>query len=153
VALLGFRQGEVFYKRDARLSGAGNYNRYLGSLKIGFNGIIGFSTKPLQIMMWTGFCIAFLSAVGIAAVFLLKILEGDAFPMGIPTITVLVLFMGGVQLAAVGVLGEYIGRTYEEVRHRPPYIVDRAINMPVLDPRGPGSGQAALAFGSARDKG
>jgi dolichol-phosphate mannosyltransferase len=143
VALVGFRQGEVLYKRDARLSGAGKYNRYLGSLKIGFNGIIGFSTKPLQIMMWVGFAIALLSALGIILVFILKMIEGDAFPMGIPTITVLVLFMGGVQLAAVGVLGEYIGRTYEEVRHRPPYIVDRAINMPVLDPRGPRSGQAA----------
>jgi dolichol-phosphate mannosyltransferase len=143
VALVGFRQGEVIYKRDARLSGAGNYNRYLGSLKIGFNGIIGFSTKPLQIMMWTGFVIALLSLIGIATVFALKIIQGDAFPMGVPTITVLVLFMGGVQLAAVGVLGEYIGRIYEEVRRRPPYIVDRAANLPVIDPRGPRSALSA----------
>jgi glycosyltransferase involved in cell wall biosynthesis len=145
VALVGFRQGEVIYKRDFRLSGAGNYNRYLGSLKIGLNGIIGFSTKPLQIMMWTGFGIALLSAIGIVAVVILKIVQGDAFPIGLPTITVLVLFMGGVQLAAVGVLGEYIGRTYEEVRRRPPYIVDRAINATVLDPRGPRSGPGLSA--------
>jgi dolichol-phosphate mannosyltransferase len=145
VALVGFRQGEVIYKRDFRLSGAGNYNRYLGSLKLGLNGIIGFSTKPLQIMMWTGFGIALLSAIGIVAVVILKIVQGDAFPIGLPTITVLVLFMGGVQLAAVGVLGEYIGRTYEEVRRRPPYIVDRAINATVLDPRGPRSGPGLSA--------
>ena len=61
--------------------------------------------------------------------------------MGIPTITVLVLFIGGVQLAAVGVLGEYVGRIYEEVRRRPPYIVDRAVNVAVRAPRGPRSGK------------
>jgi dolichol-phosphate mannosyltransferase len=149
VALVGFRQGEVFYKRDVRLSGAGNYNRYLGSLKIGFNGIIGFSTKPLQIMMWTGFAIALLSAMGIVVVFILKVIQGNAFPMGVPTITVLVLFMGGVQLAAIGVLGEYIGRTYEEVRRRPLYIVDRAANLAVNEPRGPRSGIAATRLTNA----
>jgi dolichol-phosphate mannosyltransferase len=61
--------------------------------------------------------------------------------MGIPTVTVLVLFIGGVQLAAVGVLGEYIGRIYDEVRRRPLYIVDRAVNVSVRDPRGPRSGR------------
>ena len=70
----------------------------------------------------------------------LKIIYGDEYPLGIPTITVLVLFIGGVQLAAVGVLGEYVGRIYDEVRRRPPYIVDRAVNAVVRDPRGPRSG-------------
>src|SRR6185312_910320 len=112
---------------------AGNYNRILGSLKIGFNGIFGFSTIPLQVAMWTGFSIAILSVVAIIVVFVLKRLWGEAYPMGIPTITVLVLFIGGVQLAAVGVLGEYVGRIYEEVRRRPLYIVDRAANMSVRE--------------------
>jgi dolichol-phosphate mannosyltransferase len=66
----------------------------------------------------------------------LKIYWGDEYPMGLPTITVLVLFLGGVQLAAVGVLGEYIGRVYDEVRRRPMYIVDRAVNVSVRAPRG-----------------
>ena len=140
VSLVGFSQTEVTYERNARHAGAGNYNRYLGSLKIGFNGIFGFSTFPLQVMMWTGFSIAALSALAILVVIALKIAQGDEYPMGIPTITVLVLFIGGVQLAAVGVLGEYIGRIYDEVRRRPPYIVDRAINVAVRDPRGPRSG-------------
>ena len=60
--------------------------------------------------------------------------------MGIPTITILVLFMGGVQLAAVGVLGEYIGRIYDEVRRRPMYIVDRSVNVAVHDTRSGSSG-------------
>jgi glycosyltransferase involved in cell wall biosynthesis len=140
VSLVGFSQTEVVYERDARHAGAGNYNRYLGSLKIGFNGVFGFSTFPLQVMMWAGFSIATLSALAILVVIALKIVEGDEYPMGIPTITILVLFIGGVQLAAVGVLGEYIGRIYDEVRRRPLYIVDRAINVAVRDPRGPKSG-------------
>jgi glycosyltransferase involved in cell wall biosynthesis len=140
VPLVGFPQSEILYKRDARHEGAGKYNRYLGSLKIGLNGLIAFSTVPLQIMMWSGFAIALLSVLAIVVVFVLKAIEGDVYPMGIPTITVLVLFIGGVQLAAVGVLGEYIGRIYDEVRRRPPYIVDRAVNVTLRDPRGPRSG-------------
>ena len=140
VALVGFKQTEVFYERDARHAGQGNYNRYLGSLKIGFNGIIGFSTFPLQLMMWTGFSIAALSALAIFVVIALKIFMGGEYPMGVPTITVLVLFIGGVQLAGIGLLGEYIGRIYDEVRQRPLYIVDRAVNISLRDPRGPRSG-------------
>ena len=140
VALVGFSRTEVLYERDARHAGAGNYNRYLGSLKISFNGVFGFSTFPLRIMMWTGFLIACVSACGILIMVALKIIHGDEFPLGIPTITVLVLFIGGVQLAAVGLLGEYVGRIYDEVRRRPQYIVDRALNLAVRDPRGPRSG-------------
>jgi glycosyltransferase involved in cell wall biosynthesis len=140
VALVGFPHAEALYERDARHTGLGNYNRYLGSLKIGFNGVFGFSTFPLQIMMWIGFLIACLSACGILIMITLKIIHGDDYPLGIPTITVLVLFIGGVQLAAVGMLGEYVGRIYDEVRRRPPYIVDRAVNAAVRDPRGPRSG-------------
>ena len=140
VSLVGFQQTAVNYQRDARLIGQGNYNRYLGSLKIGLNGLFGFSTFPLQFMMWTGFGIALLSVLGILFVVALKIVYGDDYPLGIPTITVLVLFIGGVQLTAVGVLGEYVGRIYDEVRQRPLYVVDRALNVPVRDPRGPMSG-------------
>jgi dolichol-phosphate mannosyltransferase len=91
-------------------------------------------------MMWAGFAIAMLSALAILIVLGLKIAHGDEYPMGIPTITVLILFIGGVQLAAIGVLGEYVGRIYDEVRRRPIYIVERAVNVAVRDPRGPRSG-------------
>jgi len=131
VSLVGFPQSEVVYHRDARHSGAGNYNRYLGSLKIGFNGVFGFSTFPLQAMIWTGFAIAAISALIAIGVIIAKLVVGADYPMGIPTITVLVLFMGGVQLTAIGVLGEYIGRIYEEVRQRPLYIVERTLNVNV----------------------
>lgn len=141
VSLVGFAQTEVLYERDARHAGAGNYNRYFGSLKIGFNGIFGFSTVPLKMMMWAGFAIAVTSAIAIFVMIGLKIWLGNEYPMGIPTITILVLFIGGVQLTALGVLGEYIGRIYDEVRRRPPYIVERALNAAVRDPRGPRTGE------------
>jgi dolichol-phosphate mannosyltransferase len=94
-------------------------------------------------MMWTGFFIAILSAIAIVIAIGLRIYLGDEYPMGIPTVTVLVLFLGGVQLASVGLLGEYIGRVYDEVRRRPMYIVDHAVNTQVRDPRGPRSGERA----------
>jgi hypothetical protein len=78
--------------------------------------------------------------VAIFIVIALKIIKGNQYPMGLPTVTVLVLFMGGVQLAAIGLLGEYMGRTYDEVRRRPMYIIDRAVNIAVRDARGPRSG-------------
>jgi glycosyltransferase involved in cell wall biosynthesis len=137
VSLVGFPQAQVVYARDERHAGVGNYNRVFGSLKIGFNGVFGFSTVPLQMMLWAGFAIAALSASAIFVVIGLKIIRGADYPLGIPTITVLVLFMGGVQLAAIGVLGEYIGRIYEEVRRRPLYIIQRAYNLALRQPRGP----------------
>jgi len=140
VSLIGFPQAEVLYERHARFSGAGNYNRYLGSLKIGFNGVFGFSKVPLQLMMWTGFLTAAFSILAIIYVIVMKLRLGDDYPLGIPTVTVMVLLLGGVQLAGIGVLGEYIGRIYDDVRQRPPFIVDRAINARVRDPRGAGSG-------------
>jgi glycosyltransferase involved in cell wall biosynthesis len=139
VSLVGFRQSQVLYERDTRHAGAGNYNRLVGSLRIGFNGVFGFSTLPLQLMMWTGFTIAVMSVCAIFVVVALKLIYGNAFPMGVPTITVLVLFMGGVQLAGIGVLGEYVGRIYQEVRRRPLYIIDRAANVNVRDAGGRGA--------------
>jgi dolichol-phosphate mannosyltransferase len=140
VALVGFRQAFVPYERAARFTGTGNYNRYLGSLKIGFNGVFGFSTVPLSLMLWMGFAVAAISVLLIIFIVVAKVLLGDRYPMGIPTITILVLFMGGVQLMAIGVLGEYIGRIYDEVRRRPHFVVDRALNVVLRDSHRPGSG-------------
>jgi polyisoprenyl-phosphate glycosyltransferase len=142
VALVGFPQTEILFARAARNIGTGNYNRYIGSIKIGFDGIFGFSTVPLRMMVWAGFGIALLSALAIFVVIILKIIHGNEYPMGTPTITILVLFMGGVQLTAIGVLGEYIGRIYDEVRRRPLYIIEHAVNCTIRDARGPNTGGA-----------
>jgi polyisoprenyl-phosphate glycosyltransferase len=137
VPLVGFRQTVLEFDRQARAVGSGSYNRYFGSLKVGFNGMFGFSTVPLQAMMWSGFSIAILSALAVLVMLAFKLASPKQYPIGTPTIIILVLFMGGVQLAAVGILGEYIGRIYDEVRRRPMYIVERTLNVDVIDPRGP----------------
>ncbi len=140
VALVGFRQTAVEYDRAARHSGKGNYNPLLGSLKIGFNGVIGFSSYPLSMLLLGGSVIAAIAFFLAVVMVVLKLSGIGDYPLGIPTLTVLVLFMGGIQLIAVGILGEYIGRIYDEVRRRPMYVVDNAVNVSVRDERGPGSG-------------
>ena len=125
VALVGFNQTSVLFDRPARFSGRGNYNRFFGSLRIGLNGVVCFSNYLLTLTAQVGFLIAglsFLVGVGYA---LLKVF-GFPFPLGNPTIVILILFMGGIQLISVGILGEYIARIYEEVKGRPKYIVDRS---------------------------
>jgi dolichol-phosphate mannosyltransferase len=125
VAVVGFRQVLLPFDRPPRFAGQTKYNRFLGSLRIGFNGIFCFSTFALTLSTQLGFALAF-GSIFIALVYLVMKLAGFPFPVGNPTIVILVLFMGGVQLISVGILGEYIGRIYEEVRGRPRFIVDRA---------------------------
>ena len=128
VAYVGFKQGAVLYNRDARLTGTGNYNRLIGSLRIGINGLVGFSSRPLQVMSMAGFVVAALSfAVGLWY-FLQKIIGVDLTP-GLPTTVLVVSFFSGVQLLALGVVGEYIGRIYDETKRRPMYIVDKKVNF------------------------
>lgn len=125
VAVVGFKQCLIPFDRPARFAGETNYNRFLGSLRIGFNGIFCFSTYALTLSTMAGFAIAGASFV-IALAYLVMKLAGFPFPIGNPTVVILILFLGGIQLISVGILGEYIGRIYEEVRSRPKYIVDRA---------------------------
>ena len=125
VALVGFRQCIIPFDRPARFSGATNYNRFLGSLRIGFNGIFCFSTYALQLSTIMGFIVAGFSFL-LMIVYLFYKLMGWTILWGNPTLVILVSFLGGIQLISVGILGEYIGRIYEEVRARPKYIVDRS---------------------------
>jgi dolichol-phosphate mannosyltransferase len=123
VALVGFRQTSVLYDRDPRAGGAGKYNRFFGSLRIGFNGIFGFSLYPLRLISAFGFvfsAVAFLLAV---VYFVMKV-AGFPFPVGNPTIVIVITFFSGIQLLALGVIGEYLGRVYDETRERPKYIIE-----------------------------
>jgi polyisoprenyl-phosphate glycosyltransferase len=128
VAFIGFRQIALEYDRDERMHGRSNYNRYIGSLKIAFNGLVGFSNFLLTATMLLGLVIAAVSFLFVCFVIIAKAVFQQPFALGVPTIIILVLFMGAIQLIAIGVLGEYIGRIYDEVKHRPPYIIDRSIN-------------------------
>jgi polyisoprenyl-phosphate glycosyltransferase len=129
VAYVGYRQEAVEFERPERHSGQGNYNRYLGSLRIGFNGLVGFSNFLLNATMLLGLGVAALSFVGAVFVVVTRFYMGINYAVGIPTLHILVLFMGGAQLVSVGILGQYIGRIYDEVKDRPRYLVDRSYNL------------------------
>ena len=124
VALIGFRQTSVLFDRPPRFEGAGKYNRFLGSLRIGFNGVFCFSNYALTLSTIFGFIAAGFS-FALMAIYLFYKLMGWQILWGNPTLVILISFLGGIQLISVGILGEYIGRIYEEVRGRPKFIVER----------------------------
>jgi polyisoprenyl-phosphate glycosyltransferase len=128
VAFVGFKQAAVLYSRDARLTGTGNYNRLIGSLRIGINGLVGFSSRPLQLMSMTGFVVAAMSFL-IGIWYAAQKIAGISITPGLPTTVLVVSFFSGVQLLALGVVGEYIGRIYDETKGRPMYIVDKKFNF------------------------
>ncbi|MCK1737099.1 glycosyltransferase family 2 protein [Bradyrhizobium sp. 138] len=128
VAFVGFKQAAVLYSRDARLKGTGNYNRLVGSLKIGINGLVGFSSRPLQMMSMAGFVVAAISFL-LGFWYVLQKLIGFDLSPGLPTTVLVVSFFSGVQLLALGLVGEYIGRIYDESKRRPMYIIDKKINF------------------------
>lgn len=129
VAVVGFKQCLLQFDRPPRFTGETNYNRFFGSLRIGFNGIFCFSTYALQLSTIVGFVIAGFSFL-LMAIYLFYKAMGWTILWGNPTLVILVSFLGGIQLISVGILGEYIGRIYEEVRSRPKYIVDRTEGFP-----------------------
>lgn len=134
VAIVGFRQTTVQFDRPPRRAGQTNYNPFWGSLRIGFNGIICFSSYLLTLSSQLGFLIAGCSFL-LMAIYLFYKLMGWEILWGNPTLVILISFLGGVQLISVGILGEYIARIYEEVKERPRFIIDRAVGFePAANP-------------------
>ncbi len=121
VSWIGFRQIGVPYKRHARTAGETKYP-FRKMFRLALDAITGFSVFPLKLTQWFG-----MAAVGLGillALILLVIRLGGAAPLAGQGLTAsLVLFMGGVQLLGIGILGEYVGRIYDEIRDRPLYIV------------------------------
>jgi dolichol-phosphate mannosyltransferase len=128
VAYVGFPQTFVEYDRDARHAGPGNYNAFVGSLKIGLNGIVSFGGRPLQLMSVGGFVFAGLGFL-LGAWYVAQKLMGVDLTPGLSTTVVVVTFFSGVQLLSLGLMGEYVSRIYDEVKRRPMYIVDRKVNF------------------------
>jgi polyisoprenyl-phosphate glycosyltransferase len=134
VALVGFRQSSILYDRDARAAGASKYNRFFGSIYIGLNGIVSFSRYPLQLISIFGFlsaAFAFLLALG----YLIAKIGGVQFPLGNPTLVIIVSLFSGIQLLSLGIMGEYVGRIYDEVKRRPKFIVENAYGVEAHEPR------------------
>ena len=121
-AWIGYRQTAVHYQRDPRHAGKTKWN-YWRLFQLAVEGITSFSTAPLRVATWTGLSASIL-AFGYGLWVLTKaLLYGDPV-RGYPTLMLVILFLGGVQLLALGVIGEYLGRNYAESKQRPLYFVE-----------------------------
>jgi len=123
-AWVGFKQIGVEYKRAARVAGETKYP-FRKMFRLAVNAVTGFSYFPLQVATFFGFISAGIAILAIPVVVYLRLLEIRVFE-GQATTLIAVLFLGGVQLISLGILGEYIGRLYDEAKGRPLYIVREA---------------------------
>ena len=130
---VGFKQIAVEYERAARFAGETKYP-LRKMLRLANNAITSFSHVPLQLATYTGFILAAVSLVGILVTIVAR-LSGISSFSGQATTLVSVLFLGGIQLIFLGIIGEYLGRIYDEVKNRPLYIIADAIGFqrPVLE--------------------
>jgi len=128
-AWVGFKQVGVPYVRPERMFGVttNNFRRNLGWAR---RAVVSFSYAPLDFITGLALAIVALSAVGLVVQIVLKIVAPDAAPQGLPTVITLILFMGGIQLLCLAIIGSYIAHMYEEVKGRPAYIVDSVLNPP-----------------------
>lgn len=126
---LGFSQTSVLYDRQDRA--AGKPKQTLRRLmKYALDGMISFSNKPLRAVTWLGFFVsAFSFLLGVYYLFDFIRKAGATYGSGFTTTILCVLFLGGVQLICVGILGEYIGRIYEEVKQRPLYVIGEKVGL------------------------
>ena len=123
-AWVGFRQVGVEYARAVRFSGVTKYP-FKKMFRLAINAITGFSYFPLQLATYFGFVSAGISIIAIPVVIVTRLTGSQAF-LGQASTLIAVLFLGGVQLISLGVLGEYIGRLYDEAKGRPLYVVREA---------------------------
>lgn len=128
VSWVGFRQGEVRYSRDERLAGETKYP-FKKMFKFALDGMLSFSQIPLKISSAFGLISSVISFMFMVYGLIVKYFFPQYAIPGWASIFSAVLFLGGVQLICLGVLGEYIGRIYEEIKKRPLYIVDKEVNF------------------------
>jgi dolichol-phosphate mannosyltransferase len=130
---VGFRQSSVPYSREPRLKGDTRY-RWRTLMRISLDAISSFSHVPLQLATIVGFLVSFGAFLGLPYVVISRLL--DVFVVeGLSTLLFAVLLLGGIQLITLGIIGEYISRIYDEVKHRPLYLVGERHNVePPTDP-------------------
>ena len=123
---VGYRQAAVPYRRDPRYAGETKYT-LPKMLRFSLDAIFSFSHRPLQLATLLGFLVSTLALVAIPVVVILRVL-GSYLP-GFGTITIAILLLGGIQLIAIGIIGEYVSRIYDEVKNRPLYLVRSRLNF------------------------
>jgi dolichol-phosphate mannosyltransferase len=125
VPWVGYRQVGIEYQRAARYAGESKFNSVRQMLPFAIDAITSFSYFPLQMATYLGFFMAVISAIMILAVVGLRLFGPDEPLLGQATTLVAVLFLGGVQLISLGIIGEYLGRIYDEVKERPLYLIEK----------------------------
>lgn len=128
VAWVGFRQEPVSYKRAGRFAGTTKYP-FVKMLRFAVDGLFSFSLVPLRLSTWCGTMTAVLSVVGIVYALLLRLFTNIWVP-GWTLLFIALLFIGGLQMVFLGVMGEYLGRIYGEVKRRPLYVVKERFGFP-----------------------
>lgn len=124
---VGFRQAGLKYERDVRYAGKPRYT-YARLFGLALDGWLSFSRMPLRLASWLGLAASSISFLGGVAVMVMRYTV-DYTPRGWTSAMVIVFFLGGIQLIAIGIIGEYVGRIHDEVKQRPFYIVDEEINL------------------------
>jgi glycosyltransferase involved in cell wall biosynthesis len=137
VSWIGFRQIAVRYDRDRRLAGESKYP-FWKMLRFGLDGIVSFSTVPLRLATWLGFGASALALLGIMYAVVMRLFT-SIWVTGWTALIIAVLFMGGVQLVTLGILGEYVGRVYGEIKRRPLYVVRETLGFDAPTGQGPAS--------------
>jgi dolichol-phosphate mannosyltransferase len=131
VSWAGFRQVALPYDRAPRQAGESKYP-LTTMIHFAMDGIISFSLVPLKLAIWTGFFAIWIAVAGIIVAIIDRLFE-KGLTRGWASLFVAVLFMGGVQLVSLGILGEYLGRIYTEVKRRPLYVVQERLGFPTRD--------------------
>ena len=125
-AWVGFERASVNYERDARHAGVTKYTPRK-MLRFSFDAISSFSNVPLQLATFLGFLFSAVAFLAIPVAIGFRI--AGQFVPGVTTLLMVVLLLGGIQLITVGIIGEYLGRVYDEVKHRPLYVISDSINI------------------------
>ncbi|MBC7515192.1 MAG: glycosyltransferase family 2 protein [Alkalinema sp. FL-bin-369] len=131
---VGFRQVAVTFDRDPRFAGDVKYT-FRKSFKLAISGIVSFSQVPLRLAMYVGLFAAFVALLMALLILYWRIFVPNSPLAGFTMILVAIFFLGAVQLVSIGILGEYIGRIYEEVKGRPLYTVAEVSGFETLQPR------------------
>ena len=132
VSWVGFKQTSLPYKRAERFAGQSKYP-LRKMIRFATDGILSFSTKPLQMSVGVGMISALIALMGIAYALFLRVFT-STWVEGWTALMIAVLFIGGVQLICIGILGEYIGRIYNEIKNRPLYVVNEYVGFPENGP-------------------
>ena len=129
---IGFKKKDVEFEQGDRVAGESSWN-YRQLFSFAIDGITSFTSAPLRISTVVGFVVSLLAFLYMIYVFIKALIWGDPV-QGYPTLVILILFLGGIQLLSLGIIGEYIGRIYNETKNRPDYIVrefndDKVVNQ------------------------